>query len=356
MPPPRVGRKLILALASAVVALEVGLRVVDARGGRTADDYLPERTQARLYEPHPFIGYVLRPGSRRDRKGYAGNVNSLGMRGPERSAEKPPGIFRILCLGGSTTFGTACTSDETTYPAQLERLLNESPPPGITYEVWNCGVSGYTTAEDMVNLSLRLLAYDPDAILLYEGGNDARPVVSSGFKPDYTHIRRAWTETEMSAVEGFLVRHWRTYAWLTRDVRVNQTLTERLYVPNLEELRLPPGDRINEEGIATYLRNLRNIIVVAREAGIEPVLSTFATCTAKNAPGDADIVRVIERMNVEVRALCAKMSVGCIEVDDVLSEREGLFVDVMHLNDKGCRAHALVVRDDARKQGLFQPH
>jgi lysophospholipase L1-like esterase len=351
----RTRSKLLLALLSAVVALEVGLRVADGRAGRTVDDYLPEPSAARLYEPHPFIGYVLRPGAKRDRKGYAWNVNSLGMRGPERSAHKPPGVYRILCLGGSTTFGTASTSDETTYPAQLERVLNESPPPGVTYEVWNCGVSGYTTAEDLVNLALRLLAYEPDAILLYEGGNDARPVVSSGFKSDYTHIRRPWTETELSAVEGFLVRHWRTYAWLTRDVRVDQTLTQRLYVPNLEELRLPPGDPINEEGIATYLRNLRSIIAVAREAGVEPVLSTFATCTSKNAPGDADIVRVVERMNAEVRALCAGMSVGCIEVDDVLSEREGMFDDVMHFNDKGCRAHALVVRDGAREQGLFLP-
>lgn len=358
MPTPRVSTrwKLFLALVSALLALEVALRVADARAGRTAEDYLPrDASQLRLYEPHPFIGYVLRPGAKRDRKGYAWNVNSLGMRGPERSAQKPRGVYRVFCLGGSTTFGTASTSDATTYPGQLELLLNEDPPAGTTFEVWNCGVSGYTTAEDLVNLSLRLLAYEPDAILLYEGGNDARPVVSRGFKPDYSHIRRAWTETELSAVEHFAVRNWRTYAWLARDPSVDQTLSARLYVPDLEELRLPPGAPINEEGIATFLRNLRSIVAVARDAGVEPVVSTFATCTSKNAPGDADIVRVVERMNAETRRLAAELSIGCIEVDDALSERDELFDDVMHLNDKGCRAHATVVREQAREQGLFQP-
>jgi hypothetical protein len=345
---------LLLALVSTLVGAEITVRVLDARAGRTADDYMPSGpVRDRLYDSHPFIGYVLRPGARRDKGGYQWSINSLGMRGAECSASKPPGVYRIFCLGGSTTFGTGATRDETTYPAQLEKLLNEDPPEGIAYEVWNCGVSGYTTAEDLVNLSLRLLAYQPDAILIYHAGNDARPVLSEGFRSDYSHVRRAWTETETSALETFLLRNWRTYAWLTRDVHVDQTLTARLYVPNLDQIRLPEGAPINEEGITTFVRNLHSMIAVARDAGVEPVLATFATCIAKEAPDDGDLVRVIERMNEEIRKLAVELSVGCIEVDDAMSDRNGMFDDVMHFNDRGSRAHAAVVLEQARAQGLF---
>jgi hypothetical protein len=169
----RIGLKVALSFVVALVALEVCVRVLDARAGRSGDDYLPERSEPGLFVPHPFLGYALRPGARSRREDFAWSINSLGVRGPERASEKPPGVYRILCLGGSTTFGTSSTRDESTYPAQLERLLNEAPPAGVTYEVWNCGVSGYTTAENLAYLALRLRDHRPDAILLYEGGNDA---------------------------------------------------------------------------------------------------------------------------------------------------------------------------------------
>src|SRR6266700_1734724 len=62
------------------------------------------------YSPHPYLVYTLNPNTKWYYKSYYGiepkqMVNSLGFRGKETTMEKPDGVFRIVCSGGSTTFG-----------------------------------------------------------------------------------------------------------------------------------------------------------------------------------------------------------------------------------------------------------
>jgi len=68
------------------------------------------------------------------------SINSHGARGQEHSAEKPSGVFRIICLGGSNVYG-ACVDDHETWPARLEQELNKADPG--RFEVWNLGTPAY---------------------------------------------------------------------------------------------------------------------------------------------------------------------------------------------------------------------
>src|SRR5262245_7988462 len=45
--------------------------------------------------------------------GVTFQINSLGLRGPETSANKAEGTFRILCLGDSFTFGAGVREEDT---------------------------------------------------------------------------------------------------------------------------------------------------------------------------------------------------------------------------------------------------
>ncbi len=72
------------------------------------------------------------------------SINALGVRGPERDEVKPAGVFRVLILGSSTTFG-ASVSDDETLSAQMERRLNAAG--AGRYEVWNAGVNSYGPAQ-----------------------------------------------------------------------------------------------------------------------------------------------------------------------------------------------------------------
>jgi len=139
-PRARALRVLITALGSALLALaalEVALRVADRMAGNRADSYVPHDEDV-VYEPHPFLGYVLKGGIQRAQPELT--TNSLGMRGRELAREKPPGTFRILCIGSSSTFGAGVRREEATYPAQLERILDRARPGGWAVEVGNCGV------------------------------------------------------------------------------------------------------------------------------------------------------------------------------------------------------------------------
>jgi hypothetical protein len=96
------------------------------------------------------------------------NINSSGFRTPEFS--KPaPGEFRIAVLGGSTTFGLL-NADKNTIPAFLEQNLRAQLARNIT--VWNLGVPGVTSPEELVILKHVYEAVAPDLIIAYHGGND----------------------------------------------------------------------------------------------------------------------------------------------------------------------------------------
>ena len=97
-------------------------------------------------------------------------INSLGFRGPEFSLDKPKDVFRICVLGDS--FIEALQVDEPdTFCTQLQTLLNspeadtQNSARNFPYEVINCGVSGYGTAQQLL-LQNYVLPLKPDIVLL----------------------------------------------------------------------------------------------------------------------------------------------------------------------------------------------
>lgn len=78
--------------------------------------------------------------------------------------------FRILCVGDSHTYGTGVERFET-YPAQLQRLLNQAG--GTTrFEVTNLGVPGSNSAQVRHRLPQYLELYEPDLVIVLIGVND----------------------------------------------------------------------------------------------------------------------------------------------------------------------------------------
>lgn len=101
---------------------------------------------------------------------YHVHINSQGLRGREISVQKAPGVYRILCLGDSSTFGWG-VNDEETYPAQLEDLLNEELP-DKTFEVLNAGATAYSSRDYLDYLKKKGLRADPDLVIVGFFPND----------------------------------------------------------------------------------------------------------------------------------------------------------------------------------------
>jgi lysophospholipase L1-like esterase len=100
------------------------------------------------------------------------NINSHGFRGPEISLEKPDNTYRIFMVGGSTTFGTASTSDETTITGFLQKKFNELQIE-FKIEIINAGIGGADSAREVYYINNILNEFNPDMYIIYDGYNDA---------------------------------------------------------------------------------------------------------------------------------------------------------------------------------------
>jgi hypothetical protein len=116
-------------------------------------------------------GQRLSPGYDGWFAGVPVRINSLGFRDPqEYSLEKPANTFRILVLGDSVTFGHG-TLDDTTYPYLLGQRLRQWRP-DVAWEVWNLGVPGYNTGQELAYLEQIGPKADPDLVIVGFFPND----------------------------------------------------------------------------------------------------------------------------------------------------------------------------------------
>lgn len=185
-----------LATVAAVAAVEVWVRAT----------WDPRRGEPGLYLSDPVLGMRLRPGYDGWFAGVPVRINSLGVRDPrEYSLEKPPGTFRIIVLGDSVTFGHGALF-ETTYPYLLEQRLGTWRP-DVKWEVWNLGVPGYNTRQELEYLKEIGDEYDPDLVIV-------------GFFPndfiDNDPIRPTLWRRASSAVVGVMQRNLYSFQFFKR--------------------------------------------------------------------------------------------------------------------------------------------
>jgi lysophospholipase L1-like esterase len=119
--------------------------------------------------PDPLLGFRLRPSVTVN--GF--RHNAYGFAGREISRKKPAGVFRIFCLGGSTTLGAGVPTERYSYPAILEEIFARSAKPGQNrIEVVNAGVFGYNSLHTSILATKLLDRFDPDLYLIMDGLND----------------------------------------------------------------------------------------------------------------------------------------------------------------------------------------
>ena len=111
-------------------------------------------------------------------------INGHGFRGPDYTIERPANTLRIITLGASSTFGFGNRDDET-YPALLERLLNErlDSAPCERYsraEVINLAIPHLNSRQIATLFRQEGVALKPDAITVYAGYNETRGLGRSG--------------------------------------------------------------------------------------------------------------------------------------------------------------------------------
>ncbi|RKY22303.1 MAG: hypothetical protein DRQ55_01305 [Planctomycetota bacterium] len=166
----RLGAALVLALLLAELAVRVaGLRP-PPRSPRADHSLIWNVSEDEL----PGVGHMLKAGGAVTRV-YPGHgdegdrtvtyvINELGYREDPFPEAKPAGSYRIVMLGDSITYGTGIALEQT-MAHQLRPLLAERFP-GAQIEVLNCGVPGTNTGQQAAFLRRRVMALEPDMVLL----------------------------------------------------------------------------------------------------------------------------------------------------------------------------------------------
>jgi GDSL-like Lipase/Acylhydrolase family len=78
-------------------------------------------------------------------------------------------FFRAFLFGGSTMMGLGVKNNNQTISSNLETSLQKKIPHARTA---NCAVGAYTSWQEMTYLSLEIIHYKPDVVIIMDGWND----------------------------------------------------------------------------------------------------------------------------------------------------------------------------------------
>jgi lysophospholipase L1-like esterase len=323
----------MLSALGGLLACEVALRVYLFRFADAErltkyarfDDLPPE---AHIYRGHPFTNYRLNEGYR-SRDGQSRH-DEFGLRGPEVAVPKPKGTYRIICIGGSTTYCTEVREDDFAYPAQLGRVLRERYGHSEV-EVLNAGVGGWSSWECLIDLELRLIDLEPDLLVVYHGINDVYPrfVPPETYKGDGTGLIRQWQPGNDWWEHSVLLRFLGVRLGFARPNTL-QGLVHAAYTD------IDPEACLDANPPEPFARNLESTIAIARHFHVELILSTFAFC-----PGHPDYVstpayqRAIREGNDVIRAVAARNGVPLFEFSTAMDPDPRLWADSRHVNAEG---------------------
>lgn len=173
--------ELVLLVATVLLcclALEAGLRIVY----RHSHDFSMEmwKYAVALKRPvsNPDLSFAHAPGKSAFLMGVPVSINSHGLRDREFSQTKAAGVYRIVTLGDSTTFGWGVPESQTVAKI-LEREMNRSGLAGYrSVEVLNAGVGNYDTVQEYNHYLTFDRAFHPDLVILEYFINDPEPVPS----------------------------------------------------------------------------------------------------------------------------------------------------------------------------------
>ncbi|HEO70139.1 MAG TPA: SGNH/GDSL hydrolase family protein, partial [Candidatus Hydrogenedentes bacterium] len=277
---------------------------------------------------HPYLRYALEPGFERD----GTCINNLGYRGEPVALPKPHGEYRIVCMGGSTTFDDTIERDEDAFTARLQYHLRQE---GCRVSVLNAGVPGWMSYESLINYAFRVAYLEPDLIIPLLVWNDltARLVhPPEAYRGDNTGVRQVHLGSFPLWERPLLVRAPLVAAGLIEPQMIRLVFG---HAPTLRAADFPYGPFYEEHSLAEMLENnppryfranLRHLAAMAEADGAQTLFITFPFSRTPKAfqdcfgiaPEDYTLYQVVldafDEMNAAVKS--------------VAEERQALFFDL----------------------------
>lgn len=220
--------------------------------------YLFQHNQSSvLFEEHPFLVGV--PKRNFQLSNDSGDIkittDQFGRRLSAPKALVPKKSAKhIVCLGGSTTFGTGIT-DEKNWPYVLQQKL------GVDYKLSNLGVPGYSSLEAIIQLSTIVPELEPDIIIIYQGWNDIKNYHQESSPKDYfDHGTRQSHNLKVDRKAS--ITDYSFFFFLAKKIR-----TKMIKDPKKEHFKYTTDQSID----SVYVRNLKTIHLLSSKLGARQI-------------------------------------------------------------------------------------
>jgi len=307
-----------------------------------------------LFGNHDVYGYSLMPNfdstklPRRVRFGEEGRgchldedikINKMGFRGEEFSAVKKEGSYRILTMGGSTTY---CIGDnDRTWPAYLGKILD--------VEVINGGVPNWESTHLLTRFKNEGIYLKPDLVIIHSGLHDVRKGANKlsykyGLKDCPGQVKNVKTDIFPAEKPDFITKYSLLYGYV--NVKMSQLDT------------VDKSGSVNIRGrLTVWKENISEIIDIAKENGSEIILVDFPMLTREGAsPKERDfiirnskvtseahydfLVKIKKLISKELHDIAKEKEVEIAEAEELFNrynadEKITFFLDEMHLAEKG---------------------
>ncbi len=260
-------------------------------------------------------------------------TNSLGYRDSPVAIPKPAGVYRIVCIGGSTT--VEGPRNDLTYPNLLEKLLREHFATD-RIEVVNCGVYTLDTGRELKQFP-EYLALEPDLIIQYNFVNDIAAFYPGWITPS-----------------GFLEEPVLSLKALLRRSRFVERYCHTLAMPSEGVLRRHIDN--------TLIRNLRGMYEQAQAAGVPMAFCSFAYPHGPKVDHremdffyfrsnrlwgwslhTQSYVRLVRIYNDLLETWCREQGALYVPVAEHVSGGVGTFTDICHMHLSGMQKKARTV-------------
>lgn len=133
------------------------------------------KTSPYLWQMDLKLGYKPAPNTDGKYYGLKVKTNSKGLRDNEYSYLKKNGVFRIVALGDSFTYGLGIKNPADIYIKIAEKELKKKTH---NAEIINMAVGGYNTKQEVDWFKTEGVKYGPDMVILGFTANDNEPALA----------------------------------------------------------------------------------------------------------------------------------------------------------------------------------
>lgn len=317
-----------------------------------------------LYTPHRYLGYIPTPRIIKGKNRH----NQLGFRGPEIQQPKPDSCYRIVCLGGSTTYTVDVEDYQHSYPFLLEKALHAKGYKQV--EVINSGAGGWSSWESLINLSLRIQYLAPDLLVIYHGINDVHARVvwppeaylgdNSGRRIAKGQMTINWWEImkQQSNILRLIrvrlgyqapaktFRSFDDYPNTALMYDLHQQFSHRSY-PQGIFTQVPLAKMLDTNQPIFFRKNIGNILDLAAAWKVDAMLASFAYLENDETYVTADPAyqQAIGAQNVLLQELAQNYSIPFLDYARSFPQDSSLYADAIHVNEIGSAQKALLFAD-----------